>query len=581
MPLLKEPTESLSGSGRPAKSWRPARSSVDALGGAAVANRTLVDALLEEQRALTAVDRFSRWHEAQPARPGEHSYRKLIPFTAPKPGEQFTFEVDLDKCSGCKACVTACHSLNGLDEGETWRSVGLLVGRSEPPAHSFFQQHVTAACHHCADPGCANGCPVLAYDKDPLTGIVRHLDDQCMGCSYCVMKCPYEVPKYSARLGIVRKCDMCHQRLAGGEAPACVQACPDEAIRITVVETNRIRGRYRDETAEQQVGKWASGRAHSPHSPTFSPAHFLPDSPNPAITLPTTRYVSQRGLPQNLIAADHAAPRLDHAHWPLIVMLVLTQAAAGIFLGATVAQFSSVESVVKPLSVAGFTILLAGLTASVLHLGQPLKAWRAFLGWRKSWLSREIIAFNAFASAASLAILHSPSAILAAILGVSAVITSAMVYVDTRRPLWCATFVFPNFFGTTLLLGATFAAVVCGFCGAPGAVTRTAALAALLIRTVLLVWRRLHWRAALRNPANPIHANAQAVRALLPWTMPARTQLYVVSTAFGLLALGDVAGATPIWVSLAALTTLGSEVLVRYVFFAASAAKRMPGGVAA
>ena len=63
--------------------------------------------------------------------------------------------------------------------------------------------------------------------------------------------------------------------------------------------------------------------------------------------------------------------------------------------------------------------------------------------------------------------------------------------------------------------------------------------------------------------------------------MPARTQLYVVSTAFGLLALGDVAGATRVWVSLAALTTLGSEVLVRYVFFAASAARRMPGGVAA
>ena len=57
----------------------------------------------------------------------------------------------------------------------------------------------------------------MAYDKDPETGIVRHLDDQCIGCQYCVLKCPYDVPKYSERLGIVRKCDMCVGRLRAGE----------------------------------------------------------------------------------------------------------------------------------------------------------------------------------------------------------------------------------------------------------------------------------------------------------------------------------------------------------------------------
>jgi formate dehydrogenase iron-sulfur subunit len=80
-----------------------------------------------------------------------------------------------------------------------------------------------------------NGCPVLAYEKDAKTGIVRHLDDQCIGCQYCVLKCPYEVPRYSSRLGIVRKCDMCANRLSVGEAPACVQSCPSAAIKITVV----------------------------------------------------------------------------------------------------------------------------------------------------------------------------------------------------------------------------------------------------------------------------------------------------------------------------------------------------------
>ena len=93
-----------------------------------------------------------------------------------------------------------------------------------------MQQTVTTACHHCLDPACANGCPTLAYEKDQSTGIVHHLDDQCMGCRYCEMKCPYEAPKYNDNLGIIRKCDMCQSRLEINEAPACVQACPNEAI---------------------------------------------------------------------------------------------------------------------------------------------------------------------------------------------------------------------------------------------------------------------------------------------------------------------------------------------------------------
>src|SRR4029079_17481795 len=199
---------------------------------------SLVDAYLARQRELTAVEAFARFHgraeaDALAAPAQAKYYRDLIPLTAPGPGQQYAFEVDLDACSGCKACVVACHSLNGLDEDETWRAVGLLVGGT--PQDPVLQ-HVTSACHHCLEPACMDGGPVLAYEKDPVTGIVRHLDDQCIGCQYCVLKCPYEVPQYSARLGIVRKCDMCHERLASGEAPACVQSCPSTAIRISIVD---------------------------------------------------------------------------------------------------------------------------------------------------------------------------------------------------------------------------------------------------------------------------------------------------------------------------------------------------------
>ena len=126
---------------------------------------TLIDELIAEQRSLTAVAKFSRAHERHELPAQARHYRDLIPITKPQSGQQYAFEVDLDKCSGCKACVTACHSLNGLEEEETWRNVGLLHGGTHLQP---IQQTVTTACHHCVDPGCLNGCPVLAYEKDSV-----------------------------------------------------------------------------------------------------------------------------------------------------------------------------------------------------------------------------------------------------------------------------------------------------------------------------------------------------------------------------------------------------------------------------
>ena len=516
-----------------------------------------IDVLLAEQRNLTAVEGFAHWHEEHENEMAEPVYRRLLPAATPSPGEQYAFEVNLDQCSGCKACVTACHSLNGLEEAETWRSVGLLISPSSMPQAESVHQHVTTACHHCVDPACLNGCPVLAYDKDPITGIVRHLDDQCIGCQYCVMKCPYEVPKYSPRLGIVRKCDMCLPRLADGEAPACVQACPNEAIRITLIDHESVIG-YRQSTLKS----------------------FLPDSPDPRITLPTTRLISKRVLPDSLLAADHNSLRLDQSHWPLITMLVLTQAAAGLFLAASLLGFSTVATAQQRLALGGMTLLIAGLAAAVFHLGQPFKAWRAFLGWRKSWLSREIILLNIFALVAGGAILAPPLVPLAAAFGLASVFASAMVYVDTARPLWSPRIAFGNFFGTTLLLGATLAAVVFG--GTENlAAAQNFAVTALVIRTVLFIWRRLELRTALRHPSSPIHFNARVIRELLTWTISTRTTLFIMSTAFGLLGVGNFLAAAKWWASLAALATLSAEIIGRYVFFTAGAGKRMPGGVAA
>src|SRR3954453_10942456 len=324
--------------------------------------RTLIDDLLAEQQQLTAVERFSRKHERAALPSQSRYYRDLIPLSKPIQGEQYAFAVDLDICTGCKACVSACHSLNGLDDDEIWRNIGLIHGgRAEEP----YQQTVTTACHHCVEPGCLQGCPVMAYEKDAETGIVRHLDDQCIGCEYCLLKCPYDVPKYSKKRGIVRKCDMCYQRLAADEAPACVQACPNEAITIRIASVAATR------------------------AAALPGVRLLPGAFDSSYTLPTTTYTTRKTIPANAHPGDVYRLRLEHPHWPLIWMLLLSQLSAGLQVAVPwviSAKFAAV------LAVAAFVALQAGLILSVFHLGKPLKAWRFFLGLRTSWMSREILA---------------------------------------------------------------------------------------------------------------------------------------------------------------------------------------------
>jgi Fe-S-cluster-containing dehydrogenase component/DMSO reductase anchor subunit len=387
------------------------------------------------ERPLTAVEEYARWHERAGA--GTGSYRGLIPGRRPGAGEQFAFEVNLDTCTGCKSCVVACHSLNGLDEHESWRDVGELTGLS---ARRPQRVTVTTACHHCADPACANGCPTLAYEKDAETGIVRHLDDQCFGCQYCVLKCPYDVPKFSAVRGIVRKCDMCHDRLSAGEAPACVQACPNEAIAIRIVSLPEV-------TARSGIGD-----------------RLVPGVASSNYTKPTTRYVTADASRLDSVrAADARRVEPEHAHAPLVVMLVFTQ------LGVGWSGFTACTG--HPWAAAGAAVLTgAGLVASVAHLGRPWLAWKGVLGWRRSWLSREILAFGLHAPL-GLAVV-APDALgawpdarrgaawLALATGLLAVQCSVMVYADTRRALWTLRRVTLRFIGTVALGWAAAATVV-------------------------------------------------------------------------------------------------------------------------
>ncbi|MGC4017444.1 MAG: dimethyl sulfoxide reductase anchor subunit [Luteolibacter sp.] len=507
--------------------------------------RTLIDDLLAEQKTLrTPVARFAEIHDREPDLASH--YRNLIPLTAPGPGEQYAFEVSLDRCTSCKSCVAACHSLNGLDDDEAWRDIGTLVGGQEEPA---WQQTVTSACHHCADPGCMTGCPVGAYEKDTQNGIVRHLDDQCIGCSYCLLKCPYDVPKYSKKRGIVRKCDMCHGRLSAGEAPVCVQACPTGAIRIVKRKTSEI------------IEHGLAGKS------------FLTGAPTPKVTKPSTRYIG-RPVPGTAKPADQETLTLQHAHLPLVLMLTLTQAGLGLLMAASFLKHTAV-------AMTGAGIFFAGMGASVLHLGRPLGAWRFFLGLRTSWLSREILAFSLVAPLAILipalpwltpyipAKVAGPAHQLIGtlpptltLLSLAAVFTSVMIYVDTHRPTWRISITGTRFFGTLMVFTSL------------GLATSLPTPLTLALAAVTIIAKLVPESRFLRDHADPDD----------PWTPDAHVarlmQMRVMSPflhgRFAAAAIAAFALILSPWASIALM--LVAELLERAMFFSTVYSPKMPGG---
>jgi formate dehydrogenase iron-sulfur subunit len=543
---------------------------------------SLIDFLLDQQRTLSAVELFSREHDNGVLRHDTTRYSRLLPAAPPGPEQQYAFEVDLDCCSGCKACVTACHALNGLDERETWRDVGLLVGGTT--THPVMQ-HVTTACHHCVEPGCLAACPVDAYVKDSVTGIVKHLDDQCFGCQYCTLACPYDVPKYHADKGIVRKCDMCSSRLAAGEAPACVQACPNEAIAIRVVSVQQVI-----DDAEANV--------------------FLPGAPDPQITLPTTTYKTRKVFPRNLLPADYHAINPQHPHWPLIVMLVLTQLSVGAFCVSVLLEYwldAAAAAALRPVqATSALAFGLLALSASVLHLGRPQYAFRAMIGLRHSWLSREILAFGLFAAAAvvyatatwttgtSTSIVHGLG-IVVALTGLAGVFCSVMIYVFTQREFWSFSRTATRFLLTTLLLGGAVTwvtlLVVARQDGGADASRLVDQCGHWLSRGILCVGGvKLGWELSLLRHLLDGRMNALRRSALLmvgPLSNVALARFAagalgaVVMPGFLLLSPESIASRPTLLIVVVMLfvACLMGELLERYLFFAAVAAPRMPGGL--
>ncbi|MDQ8194485.1 4Fe-4S dicluster domain-containing protein [Coraliomargarita sp. SDUM461004] len=187
--------------------------------------------------------------------------------------KQYSMVIDLDRCVGCTACDISCKRENNTPEGFAW-SNHIIETKGRFPNTSF--RYIPTLCNHCTNAPCVKNCPTTAMHKD-ANGLTKHDANKCIGCRACQTACPYGVIYFNKKLphkrlrhdtqpaiagctstgvevaekvgapigtynagraqtypgirpqGIVEKCTFCDHRLARGEMPACVGACPADA----------------------------------------------------------------------------------------------------------------------------------------------------------------------------------------------------------------------------------------------------------------------------------------------------------------------------------------------------------------
>ena len=162
--------------------------------------------------------------------------------------DRYGMLTDTTICIGanCRKCEEACKEINNLPTGDldlsdnsvfdqkrrTDAESYTVVNRFSNPLESDNPFYVKNQCRHCDEPACASACLVSAFTKTP-EGPVIYNPDVCIGCRYCMVACPYDIPAYeylNAFSPRIRKCTMCYDKIKDGEIPACANICPKEAI---------------------------------------------------------------------------------------------------------------------------------------------------------------------------------------------------------------------------------------------------------------------------------------------------------------------------------------------------------------
>ncbi len=156
---------------------------------------------------------------------------------------------DVTKCIGCFQCVDACVEVNNLGPNipaPQDSPDGLSDRRWTTILRKPGEHYVRKQCRHCLEPACVSVCPVGAMQKT-TEGPVIYDGNLCMGCRYCMMACPYGIPRYEWNKAVpyVRKCIFCYERLQSGQSPACTEACPEQATIFGQREELLAEARHR------------------------------------------------------------------------------------------------------------------------------------------------------------------------------------------------------------------------------------------------------------------------------------------------------------------------------------------------
>ncbi|OEF95940.1 4Fe-4S dicluster domain-containing protein [Desulfuribacillus alkaliarsenatis] len=198
--------------------------------------------------------------------------------------------IDITRCTACRGCQVACKSWNQL-EGEIGEFTGSYQSHHDnSPGRwtmiKFYEQKKATGlewhfrkncCLHCGDPGCMKACPNDAIRKADNGAVIR-VEENCIGCGYCVPHCPFGIPKIDEKEEKMKKCSFCYDRISNNLQPACAKTCVPKAI---VYGTWEDMSRLADERVVQARNLYPNARIYGKDElGGLGAIYILPDSPD-------------------------------------------------------------------------------------------------------------------------------------------------------------------------------------------------------------------------------------------------------------------------------------------------------------